>query len=279
MKPFDGAHTLYTACFAALPTERASFVGRLGLGDGTHLLERRLGGCLAAFAAVRGDGLLMLCVEPTSRGRGLGGSLLAEAEALIAAQGSDRAVLGRGGGRYLMQGVPTGGDRTFFERRGYCADWTSVDMILPLADFTLPTLPGYPYCNQCRLYCTQDIDATLLRAVAQVDPAWIPFFRQAGAVALAEVDGEIASFVILEYGGLPFAPCFASSVAGLGCLGTVPALRNRGIGLTLAAYATDILRQKGFDYSYLGYTWLEQWYARLGYHTFHSFWMGEKKLQ
>jgi beta-N-acetylhexosaminidase len=55
-------------------------------------------------------------------------------------------------------------------------------------------------------------------------------------------------------------------------------MRNRGIGLTLAAYATDVLRREGFRHSYLGYTWLEQWYGRLGYRTFRSFWMGEKAL-
>ena len=41
---------------------------------------------------------------------------------------------------------------------------------------------------------------------------------------------------------------------------------------------TDALRQAGFDHSYLGYTWLQDWYARLGYRPFHTFWMGEKKL-
>lgn len=274
---FDAHYRLYQSCFAALPVERDVFRQRLGLDDGTHMLERHADSQLTAFAAVRGDGLLMLCVDPSQQGRGLGSGLLAEAEALARSVGHDRVVLGHGGGRYLMQGVPDVADKAFFEHRGYQATWTSVDMALQLARFSLNTLPGYPY-GPCQLRLADHADGACIRAVEQVDPSWVPFYQQASALALAEADGQIASFIILAKDGMPFAPSFPGCVAGLGCLGTVPALRSRGIGLTLAAYATDVLRREGFDHSYLGYTWLEQWYGRLGYRTFRSFWMGEKAL-
>lgn len=274
---FDAYYRLYQTCFAAMPTDRIAFRQRLGLDDGTHLLERHVNGKLAAFAAVRGDGLLLLCVDPALRRCGLGSGLLAEAESLIHDAGYRHIVLGLGGSRYLMQGVPDTADKAFFERRGYQAVWTSVDMALELAGFSLDALPAYPY-GRCELRLVNHADDACLLAVEQVNPSWMSFFREADALALAEVDGQIVSFVILLRDGLPFAPCFSGSVAGLGCLGTVPALRNRGIGLTLAAYATHVLQREGFDHSYLGYTWLEQWYGRLGYRTFRSFWMGEKPL-
>ncbi|MBR5226313.1 MAG: GNAT family N-acetyltransferase, partial [Clostridia bacterium] len=52
-----------------------------------------------------------------------------------------------------------------------------------------------------------------------------------------------------------------------GCVGTIPAYRRQGIGLKLVQNATAILKQRGYDLSYIHYTGVGHWYARLGYQT------------
>ena len=56
-------------------------------------------------------------------------------------------------------------------------------------------------------------------------------------------------------------------IGGPGCVGTVPEFRDRGLGLTMVKNATQILKEEGFDYSYIHYTHVAKWYATLGYKT------------
>lgn len=109
---------------------------------------------------------------------------------------------------------------------------------------------------------TGDLDA--LRAlVGQVDAGWPPLFTGADEVYCAFDGDRVASFCLLEDMGRHMGGAFA----GPGCVGTVPAWRRRGIGLEMVANATNILRERGYDYSYIHYTGVADWYARLGYRT------------
>ena len=49
--------------------------------------------------------------------------------------------------------------------------------------------------------------------------------------------------------------------------GTIPAYRKQGIGLKMVQNATAILKEVGYDLSYIHYTAVGHWYARLGYQT------------
>ena len=77
-------------------------------------------------------------------------------------------------------------------------------------------------------------------------------------------DGEkVVSFCILDEMGI----CQGLRIAGPGCVGTVPAYRKKGIGLKMVQNATAILKDRGYDISYIHYTQVGHWYARLGYRT------------
>ena len=56
-------------------------------------------------------------------------------------------------------------------------------------------------------------------------------------------------------------------IGGPGCVGTLPEYRNKGVGLSMVKYATQILKNEGFDYSYIHYTHISEWYSKLGYKT------------
>lgn len=104
---------------------------------------------------------------------------------------------------------------------------------------------------------------SLHAAVRLVEEDWVQYF-QADSRAFCAWDGDsIAGFCLLDamgtYQGL--------RVGGPGCVGTVPAFRRRGIGLAMVARATERLQREGFALSYIHYTHLDAWYARLGYQT------------
>ena len=134
---FGALHALYNMCFPALRTDCAALKKRLGIGKGSQvLIHYGAGGLPAGFAVVRRNALLLLCVQPECRNRGVGSALLKQAEALMRPYG--RAVLGHAPDTYIFPGVPMGGDsdaHAFFEKRGYEYIWTACDMTLDLAAY------------------------------------------------------------------------------------------------------------------------------------------------
>lgn len=111
-------------------------------------------------------------------------------------------------------------------------------------------------------YYQGDIE-TLQAAVREVEDDWVQWFGKGDHVYCAFDGDKVVSFCILdafgEYKGL--------KVGAPGCVGTVPAYRKQGIGLRMVQKATAILREQGYDLSWIHYTAVGHWYARLGYET------------
>lgn len=109
--------------------------------------------------------------------------------------------------------------------------------------------------------------AELLKAVEQVDPDWPVYFGEEDRVLCGWLDGKVASFCIVDHMGTHEVNGRKLKIGGPGCVGTLPEYRDRGIGLTMVKKATQILKDEGYDYSYIHYTYVAQWYAKLGYET------------
>ncbi|MCR4620892.1 MAG: GNAT family N-acetyltransferase [Clostridiales bacterium] len=153
----------------------------------------------------------------------------------------------------------------FFEREGIKSlppDDVCVEQVIWLKDWDE---------NRARLSCPQGITfgiyygpiKPLHEAVAQVDEGWVQYFSEGSRTFCAFEGDRIVSFCnvdsMCEFGGL--------RVAGPGCVGTVPECRKLGIGLKMVQKATALLKEEGCYISWIHYTHLENWYARLGYST------------
>lgn len=105
----------------------------------------------------------------------------------------------------------------------------------------------------------------LHEAVRKVEPDWVQWFGEE-AVCYCGLAGErIVSFcLVIDYGTHVFGGKRAS-FAGPGCVGTVPEYRRRGIGERMVMNVTQILREKGYDYSYIHDTGVADWYGKMGY--------------
>ncbi len=107
----------------------------------------------------------------------------------------------------------------------------------------------------------------LLNCVKEVDEYWPEFFQEEDPVYCAYVNGEIASFCLVEDMCRFNLNGQTLKIAGPGCVGTRPQYRKQGIGRTMIRKVTEILQEKGYDYSYIHYTGVAPWYAKLGYRT------------
>ncbi|MCR5466696.1 MAG: GNAT family N-acetyltransferase [Lachnospiraceae bacterium] len=164
----------------------------------------------------------------------------------------------------------------FFERdyvKRVPEDESASEMFLRLQEFD-------PECYQKDLpenvtfgYYNGDFEE-LLAAVGEVIPHWVPLFSKESRVYCGFVDGKIASFCMIENFGEHVVDGMTWKIGGPGCVGTVPAYRDRGIGLSMVRNVTQILREELYDYSYIHYTYETKWYGKLGYRTVLS-WNGK----
>ena len=136
------------------------------------------------------------------------------------------------------------------------------EQVLPLADYSPDAVTVAVPAHITYGLFHSDHEA-LLEAVRAVDEDWAQWF-QPGDRIFAAFDGEqVVSFCLLddfgEYQGL--------RIGAPGCVGTVPAYHKQGIGLRMVQLATQVLKEDGYDLSWIHYTSVGHWYAPLGYRT------------
>ena len=150
--------------------------------------------------------------------------------------------------------------------RSLSEEWVFAEMLLRLDEFD-----GSRYNKAMDAAVTfgffEGEHDILLKAVEQVEPDWVEFFGKEDRVFCGYYKGEIASFCIVESMGTHEVNGQILKIGGPGCVGTLPQYRDKGIGLTMVKKATEILKAEGYDYSYIHYTAVEPWYAKLGYET------------
>ena len=109
--------------------------------------------------------------------------------------------------------------------------------------------------------------APLLAAVSEVEPGWAKYYDGREPAFCGFVGETVVSFCLLSDFGEREILGVKSRVGGTGCVGTFPAYRRRGIGLKMVSLGTLILKERGFDYSYIHDIGVPDWYAKLGYKT------------
>ena len=70
----------------------------------------------------------------------------------------------------------------------------------------------------------------------------------------------------------------SENIGGFGCIGVIPSYRNQGIAKNLVFLGENKLLLDNVDGAFLGYTYLEDYYKKLGYQPDKYYWMGEKRL-
>lgn len=158
----------------------------------------------------------------------------------------------------------------FFERpfiRAMGKERVFEEMILALDGFCverkrIPVPDGVAF----GMFTGDDLRA-LHESVREVDEDWVQYFDKPEEIYCAFDGDRIVSFCLLDNMGEHEFGGRRVKVAGPGCVGTIPAYRKKGIGLRMVQNATQILKDGGYDLSYIHYTGVGHWYANLGYET------------
>jgi len=136
------------------------------------------------------------------------------------------------------------------------------EQVLDLRTFDVNAV-NVPYPSQITFgFYSGDI-AALREAVALVDDDWVEYFDPEDQIYCAFDGDKVVSFCLLD----AFGQYAGLRVGGPGCVGTIPEYRQQGIGLKMVQNATAILKEQSYDLSYIHYTHVGHWYARLGYKT------------
>ena len=157
----------------------------------------------------------------------------------------------------------------FFEKdyiRSMNGEWICEEMILRLDEFD-PDLYRKSFDSSVSFGFFQGSPNELRAAVGRVDPSWVKIYNEKSRVYCGFINGKIASFCIIENMGEHLLDGRMAKIGGPGCVGTVPEYRNKGIGLMMVRDVTQILKEEGYDFSYIHYTGVAPWYRKLGYRT------------
>jgi GNAT superfamily N-acetyltransferase len=153
----------------------------------------------------------------------------------------------------------------FFEEeevRGLDQEDEFVEQIMLLKDFSADAA-SLPCPEGITFGIAEGRGEDLAEAVAKVDEDWVQYFGGDSPVFCAFENDMIVSFCCLDDMGTHQG----LRISGPGCVGTIPECRGRGIGLRMVQLATEYLKQHGYDASYIHFTHIGHWYAKLGYET------------
>jgi ribosomal protein S18 acetylase RimI-like enzyme len=222
------------------------------------------------------NAMWLIHVLPEFRNKGIGTFLYKSALQNI--QGKWTAGIGTG---YWWQGVPMGCGEDFLEKRGFKWSWTSIDMMLSLEQWTKPDINISSYVD-----ILKPEDSKLLIHMLQAKEGlsgWVSFYKtmidnsEHDRILVAHSDSTIVGCaMILEEKDIRCHRNIDGKVGGIGCIGVKVKYRERGIGTALVAEVHCRLKAAGYTHSYVGYTWLEGWYGKMGYEVFCRQLMGER---
>lgn len=159
--------------------------------------------------------------------------------------------------------------QNFFEReniRNLPEQWICDEMILHLNEFE-PNKYDRKLDDSISFgYYDGDLDE-LKKEVGKVVQYWAQSYNGKHRAYCGYIDGKVASFCLIEDMGLHNISGREIKIGGPGCVGTLPEYRNKGIGLTMVKNVTQILKDEGYNYSYIHFTGVAPWYEKLGYKT------------
>jgi ribosomal protein S18 acetylase RimI-like enzyme len=252
------------------------------------LADGVLAGYISVSRAQTRAQLTAILVDPARRRAGLGSELLAQARRNLGG-GVRLLSAGSGAGPYFWPGVPEDAPDgwAFLRAHGFEPVGEMADMLADIARFWPPEWVLGRAGGGVRFELAAEGDAAEVTALQERHfPAWKAFYehqlRLPGTVLVARADGRIVGTCTVEgpaeYDFL-WRALVRGAVGAFGCVGVDPAARQRGIGLAMVARACELLSARGAEICYCAYTYLEDWYARLGFTRWRGYTMARALLR
>ncbi|MDD3646944.1 MAG: GNAT family N-acetyltransferase [Candidatus Dojkabacteria bacterium] len=238
--------------------------------------------------------LVLICILKRFQGKRIGTKLVEHCLKEFRKQSVRKIQVGAGGEIYLWPGVPDNLPQavSFFKSVGFEYSETSFDLIGNLSEYSTPDWARKRIeLNNLKFRTATKTDSKeILNFEKENFPGWANSFRTKfdnmdHSDILFAYDKEILGTVLLtdqnsNFQGttLTWNKILGENMGGFGALGVAEKAREKGIGMTLAAKASEILKQRGVENCFLGWTWLVDWYAKLRFKVWQEYKMSWKKL-
>lgn len=230
---------------------------------------------LQGFAIVEDFAIRLICVNPDKQLSKIGTRLIRDIERALKAKGYSKIITGGVSSRLFIGAASDSWG--FFEKNGYEAVGECEEMLMPLKNFSME---GYAYHgHDIAEYGWFDGDIKEIQgAVSLVEEDWVQYYNDTNKIYVGRVDGEIASFCLVDENCQNYLTDKYGKIGMPGCVGTVPKYRDKGIGIEMVANVTKYLKEKGMDVSFIFFTGVAKWYSKIGYETFLTEVFGEKTI-
>ena len=275
-------HELYNKSFELLKIPKEKFVNRLiNINNKHFFLLAEKNNKIQGFLIAINNSIALIITDEKYRNRGIGSSLLTEAEKLIKKNYSE---LDLGSAELCLCGVPmdTKSDyHSWFINRGYEHDWNPIDMLMDLDAFEYSE-KNHP----CTLVGTifkklesEEEKKSCYKGADSVIKGWGEFYKGENTDAIIAVKDNIVLGGILVSSSLLFSESFKNT-GSINALWTLEKYRKHGIGMNLYQRSLNEVKKRGLKYCHLYYTYrpLDQYYGKTGAKICLEYWRGTKKF-
>lgn len=236
----------------------------------------------------------VVLVAPDCQRKGIGATLVNKALDHFKQKKLRSVQLGGGGYSYFWPGVPKNlpGAIKFFLGLDFEYTEESVDLVCNLREYTTPKWV-YERTNKVgiSIEVLERSDAPkLLEFEEENFSNWYHYFgkriedgRQEEIVVAKDKTNQIVGSAIYSTGKPKEAKfswklLLGEEVGDFGAVGVSEKNRGKGIGLALSARCSELLKERGVRNCFIGWTWLVDWYGKLGYRVWRTYKMSTMEL-
>lgn len=245
-------------------------------------LVAEVASAIVGVAARSGQALQFLVVSPAWRRRGIGSELLLHMREQARQEGHRILGLGSGGEKYVWPGVPTdcADAGAFFEHHSYSWSYEAIDLTTSMRSW-LPPKAAAAAAEGTRVAISNPGEAMseVLEFEAAHFPNWVrPFAQPAGEIVSArDVEtGRLVGTLLWSATGSPYSPLLETPCGWIGCVGTEPTARGKGVATAMVLAATRNVRAAGAASCHIGWAWQTGLYERCGYSPWRRYLMDRR---
>jgi ribosomal protein S18 acetylase RimI-like enzyme len=266
--------------------------------DGDHIVAEQ-DGQVVGFVATRlhtsrSGGIPLLVVRPESQRQGIG-TMLHEAAFGHLRQQDVTSINFTSGGDPFWPGVPLNSEGAveFFRASGWDFPENNYDLTRDLKDYQTPAGVLERVIQQgfiVRPTASREEASAVVEFEERHFPFWTEYFvgtaedgRYRDIIAAWE-DDQVVGSLLINNDGVPgldpdtkWHTLLGDDMGGIGAVGTNEAYERRGIGLSMVAAGSEILKARGVGQCIIGWTDLTGFYGKLGYTIWREYAMAESR--
>ncbi|OGD84115.1 hypothetical protein A2572_03245 [Candidatus Collierbacteria bacterium RIFOXYD1_FULL_40_9] len=266
--------------------------GRNDTNNNTKVFKETVEDKLVGFISVKSKvfeekkngSTVFIFVDEKYRNKRIGHRLIQSGISWFKSQGVNNVKFGRNMGSYFWPGVPENlpSLQNFLKKEGFVLSEGPVDMSADITNFSAQT-NVYKTLDENGVtieFASERYKDQILKFTKENFSNWYEYYLddltkgKYDEIFFAHKGDEIIAISKLWIGG-NWDLLFENNVGGGGALGVSEKWRGKGIGLAMKTWGTEILRDKGVKYVWIGWTSSIGFYEKLGFRVWRRYFNAE----